>query len=171
MSRYNYAALKDGTPARSMLAGQEGSMADDDFEDQRDQKPSYTFIGTSPGDELIEVARIHRREAKQMLDNAQIAQAEGREQEARLLKDIAKERLDRAEEFESAARGETKDPVVTEILSDQEETIKGYVPHQSKYEAKLTAAEKDALANLAEFIEPPPPSPLARAFGWFSRKK
>jgi hypothetical protein len=146
-------------------------MSDDDFEDQRELKPSYTFIGTSPGDELIEVARIHRREAKQMLDNAATAQAEGREQEAKLLRDIAKERLDRAEEFEKAARGETSDPVVTEILSDQEETTKNYVPHSSDYAPKLTDAEKAALENLAEFVEPPPPSPLSRAMNWFSRKK
>jgi hypothetical protein len=146
-------------------------MPDDDFLDQREVKPSYTFIGTSPGDELLEVARIHRREAKQLQDSAHVAEAEGRQQEAKLLLDIAKERQDRAEEFERAARGETKDPCVTEILSDQEETIKGYVPHESKYVAKLTAAEQEALANLAEFIEPPPPSPIARALSWFSRKK
>ncbi len=146
-------------------------MADDDFEDQRENKPSYTFIGTSPGDELLEVARIHRREVKQMMENAAMAEAEGREQEARLLRDIAKDRQDRAEEFERAARGETKDPVVTEILSDQEETIKNYVPHSSEYAPKLSDAEKDALANLAELTEPPPSSPFARAFGWLSRKK
>jgi acyl-CoA reductase-like NAD-dependent aldehyde dehydrogenase len=146
-------------------------MADDDFVDQREIKPSYTFIGTSPGDELLEVARIHRREVKQLLDSAAASETEGREQEARLLRAIAKERQDRAEEFERAARGETKDPVITEILSDQEEGIKNYVPHESKYVAKLTAAEKEALANLAELTEPPPPNPFARAFGWFSRKR
>jgi len=146
-------------------------MADEEFDDQREVKPSYTFIGTSPGDELLDVARIHRREVKQLLDSADASEAEGREQEARLLRAIAKERLDRAEEFEKAARGETKDPVVTEILSDQEETIKGYVPHSSDYAPKLTDAEKDALANLAELTEPPPPSRIARAFSWFSGKK
>jgi hypothetical protein len=99
-------------------------MSDDDFQDLQDLKPSYTFIGTSPGDELLEVARIHRREVKQLMDSAYAAQAEGREQEAKLLFDIAKERQDRAEEFESAARGEIKDPCVTEILSDQEETTR-----------------------------------------------
>jgi len=146
-------------------------MADDDFQDMREHKPSYTFIGTSPGDELIEVARIHRREAKQMRDNAITAAAEGREQEAKLLRDIAQEREDKADEFERAARGETKDPVVTEILDDQENVTKSYVPHESNYKAKLTAAEKEALANLAELTEPPPPSPLSRAFSWFSSKK
>jgi len=146
-------------------------MADEEFEDQREIKPSYTFIGTSPGDELLDVARIHRREVKQLLDSADASAAEGREQEAKLLRDIAKERLDRAEEFERAARGETKDPVVTEILSDQEETTKSYVPHSSDYAPKMTDAEKDVLANLAELTEPPPPSPIARAFSWFSGKK
>ena len=146
-------------------------MADDDFEDQQELKPSYTFIGTSPGDELLDVVRIHRREVKQLLDSAIESEAQGREQEAKLLRDIAKERQDRADEFERAARGETKDPVITEILFDQEETTKNYVPHSSDYAPRLTAAEKDALANLAELTEPPPPSPIARAFSWFSRKK
>src|ERR1035437_10256879 len=132
-------------------------MADDDFEDQQELKPSYTFIGTSPGDELLDVVRIHRREVKQLLDSAIESEAQGREQEAKLLRDIAKERQDRADEFERAARGETKDPVITEILSDQEESIKNYVPHSSDYAPRLTAAEKDALANLAELTEPPPP--------------
>jgi hypothetical protein len=146
-------------------------MSDDDFQDLQDLKPSYTFIGTSPGDELLEVARIHRREVKQLMDSAYAAQAEGREQEAKLLFDIAKERQDRAEEFESAARGEIKDPCVTEILSDQEETTRNYVPHESDYTAKLTSAEKDALENLAELTEPPPPSPVQRAIAWFSGRK
>jgi len=146
-------------------------MSDDDFQDMRDLKPSYTFIGTSASDELLAVARIHRREAKQMRDNADTAAAEGREQEAKLLRDIAKDREEKAEEFERAARGETKDPVVSEILDDQENVSKSYVPHQSEYVPKLTAAEKEALANLAELTEPPPPSPLSRAFSWFSGKK
>jgi rubrerythrin len=141
-------------------------MPDDDFQEQ---KPSYTFIGTSPGDELLDVARIHRREMKQLLDSAQAAQAEGREQEAKLLLDIAKERRERAEEFEKAARGESSDPVVTEILSDQEEISKSYVPHKSDYAAKLTPEEEEALACLAEYTAPPPPGPIARAFAWFSK--
>lgn len=144
---------------------------DEDFPELQQPQASYTFIGTSPGDELLEVARIHRREAKQLLESAQASEAGGHEQEAKLLRDIAQERLDKAEEFERAARGETKDPVVTEILSDQEENIKSYVPHESDYTAKLTAAEQDALTHLAEYTEPPPPSPLANALGWFSRKK
>ena len=146
-------------------------MADDEFDDQREIKPSYTFIGTPPGDELLDVVRIHRREVKQLLDSANTSEAEGREQEARLLRAIAKEREDRAVEFERAARGETEDPVVTEILSDQEESTKSYVPHSSDYAPKLTDAEKDVLENLAELTEPPPPSPIARAFSWFSGKK
>lgn len=145
-------------------------MPEDEFEDVREPEPSYTFIGTSPGDELREVARIHNREAKQLEDNAAIAAAEGREQEAKLLKDIAKERRARADEFERAARGETKDPVVTEILSDQEDLTKSYVPHESKYAAKLTPAEQEALERLAEYTEPPPPGPIGRAIAWFSRR-
>lgn len=146
-------------------------MPDDDFQDLRDLQPSYTFIGTPPSAEHIEIARIHHREAKQMEDNALISEAEGRLEEASLLRDLAKSRRKTAQEFEMAARGEGGDPIVTEILSDQEDLTKNYVPHTSKYTAKLTAAEQEALAHLAEYTEPPPPGPIARAIAWFSGKK
>ena len=146
-------------------------MSDDDFQDLRDLKPSYTFIGTPPSAEHLEVARIHYREAKQMEDNARTAEAEGRMEEASLLRDLAKSRRKTAEEFERAARGEGSDPIVTDILSDQEETTKNYVPHKSDYAPKLTDAEKEALEKLAEYTEPPPPSPIARAISWFSGRK
>jgi hypothetical protein len=147
----------------------EGTMPDDDFQDLRDLKPSYTFIGTSPAAEHLEVARIHYREAKQMEDNAQIAEAEGRLEEAKLLKDLAKSRRETAQEFERAARGEGGDPIVTDILSDQEDMNKNFVPHESKYVVKLTAEEEAALASLAEVVEPPPPGPIARAVAWFNK--
>ncbi len=144
---------------------------DDDFQDLRDLQPSYTFIGTPPSAEHLEIARIHHREAKQMEDNAQTAEAEGRLEEAKLLRDLAKSRREVALEFEKAARGEGKDPIVTDILSDQEDSIKNYAPHQSNYAPKLTAAEQDVLTHLAELTEPPPPSPIARAIAWLSGKK
>jgi hypothetical protein len=145
--------------------------SDEEFQDQRELKPSYTFIGTPASEEHLEVARIHFREAKQMEDNAIRAEAEGRLEEASLLRDLAKSRRETAEEFERAAKGEVKDPIVTEILEDQEGTMKNYKPHESDYVVKLTDAEQDALAHLAEYTEPPPPSPLKRALGWFSGKK
>ena len=144
-------------------------MSDDDFQDLRDVKPSYTFIGTSPAAEHLEIARIHYKEAKQMEDNAQTAEAEGRLEEARLLRYLAKSRRQTAQDFEKAAKGEGGDPIVTEILSDQEDMNKNYVPHQSNYEVKLTAAEKEALDNLSDYIAPPPPGPIQRAITWFSR--
>ena len=146
-------------------------MSDDDFQDLRDLKPSYTFIGTSPAAEHLECARIHVREAKQMEDSAKTAEAEGRVEEAKLLRDLANSRRQTALEFEKAARGEGSDPIVADILSDQEDIHKNYVPHQSHYAPKLTAAEKEALEKLAEYTEPPPPSPIARAIAWFSGKK
>ena len=147
------------------------SDSDEDFQDLRDLKPSYTFIGTPPAEEHLECARIHHREAKQMEDNAIRAEAEGRLEEASLLRDLAKSRRETAMEFERAARGEGNDPIVADILSDQEDMNKNYVPHESNYAPKLTAAEKEALDSLAEYTEPPPPSPIARAFSWFSRGK
>ena len=143
-------------------------MPDDDIQNP---EPSYTFIGTSPADELLEIARIHHKEAKQLHESALAAEAENRPQEARLLMDISNSRLQTALDFEKAARGEGSDPIVTDILSDQENTIKDYAPHESKYAPKLTAAEQEALDHLAEYIEPPPPGPFARAVAWFSGKK
>ena len=144
---------------------------DDDFQDMRELKPSYTFIDTPPSVEHLEVARIHNKEAKQMEESAIVSEAEGRLEEAKLLLDLAKSRREIAAEFEKAARGEGKDPIVTDILSDQNDMNKNYVPHESNYAPKLTDAEKEALASLEKYTEPPPPSPLARAKAWFSGKK
>lgn len=152
-----------------MCAGQEGRMSDDELQELPEPKPSYTFIGSSPAAELLEIARIHHKEAKQLLDSANAAETEGRPEEARLLMDLSKSRRETALEFERAARGEGGDPIVTDILSDQEDISKKYVPHESKYTVKLTDAEKDALDNLAKYTEPPPPGPIARAIAWFSR--
>jgi hypothetical protein len=146
----------------------EDKMPDDDI---LNPEPSYTFIGTSPTAELLEIARIHHKEAKQLQESALASEAENRPEEAKLLMDIANTRLQTALDFEKAARGEGGDPIVTDILSDQDDISKNYVPHESKYTPKLTAAEQDALAHLAEYTAPPPPSPFARAVAWFSGKK
>jgi hypothetical protein len=143
-------------------------MPDDDF---LKPEPSYTFIGTSPTAELLEIARIHHKEAKQLQESAIAAEAENRPEEAKLLMDISNSRLQTALDFEKAARGEGGDPIVTDILSDQEDISKNYVPHESKYAPKLTAAERETLDHLAEYIAPPPPSRFAKAVAWFSGKK
>jgi len=96
-----------------------------------DQTPAYTFQGSSPAEEFLEIARIHHKEAKQMFESADTAKAEGREEEARLLTDLAIARRERAEEFERAARGEGSDPIVTEILDWQKELSEGYIPYTS----------------------------------------
>ncbi len=142
---------------------------EDDFQDLRELKPSYTFIGTPASAEHLEIARIHHREAKQMEESALASEAEGRLEEASLLRDLAKSRRETAMEFERAAKGQGKDPIVTDILSDQEETTKNFVPHESNYKVKLTAAEQEALDHLAEYTAPPPPSPIARAIAWFKK--
>ncbi len=147
-------------------------MPEDDSEamkDQQEPKPSYTFIGTSPTAELLEIARIHHKEAKQLLESSRAAEAENRLEEARLLKDLSDSREQTALDFEKAARGEGGDPIVTDILTDQEDMNKNFVPHESKYEVTLTPEEQAALASLAEVVEPPPPGPVARAVAWFSK--
>ena len=137
-------------------------------ENPQDQTPVYSFQGDSPGAELLEIARIHHKEAKQLFESAHASEAEGRQQEAKLLFDLATSREERAVEFERAARGEGGDPIVTEILADQEEVIGSYSPHKSTYTATLSSTEQEALDKLAEYT-PPPPTRMARAKAWISR--
>jgi hypothetical protein len=134
-------------------------MPGDNFQDQ---EPVYSFQGSSPADELLEIARIHRREAKQLFDNAHAAQAEGREEEARLLMDLAVARRERADEFERAARGEGSDPVVTEILDWQEDLCADYVPPTSNY----TPADGELPEGWLEEYSPPKRGRIARAVAW-----
>jgi hypothetical protein len=105
-------------------------MPDDNL---RNQTPVYTFQGSSPAEALLEIARIHFKEAKQLFDNANAAVAEDRQEEANLLIDLGIARRERAEEFERAARGEGGDPIVTEILDWQKEICESYVPYSSTY--------------------------------------
>ena len=67
-------------------------------DDLQNQAPAYTFLGSSPAEELLVVARIHHKEAKQLFEHAQEAQAEGRQEEAKLLMDLWIARRDMAEE-------------------------------------------------------------------------
>jgi acyl-CoA reductase-like NAD-dependent aldehyde dehydrogenase len=134
-------------------------MSGDNFPDPT---PVYSFQGSSPADELLEIARLHHKEAKQLLDSAHAAEAEERHEEAKLLMDLANSRRERAEEFERAARGEGGDPIVAEILDSQEDICHSYTPHTSTYapvDGKLPEGWLDEYA-------PPPTSRIARAVAW-----
>ena len=100
-----------------------------------DQTPVYSFMGSTPAEIPLEIARIHQQEAKQLLDRAEEARAEGREEEANLLVHLANARWDTADEFERVAKGEASDPIVAEILDWQEDLAENFVPHQSTYVA------------------------------------
>jgi len=128
----------------------------------QNQEPVYSFQGSSPADELLEIARIHHREAKQLFDNAYAAQAAEREEEARLLMDLAIARRERAEEFERAARGESNDPVVTEILDWQEELATEYAPPTSTY----APTDGELPEGWLEEYKPPKRGRIARAMAW-----
>jgi hypothetical protein len=104
-------------------------MPDEEPKPQQAQKPAYSFQGDSPAESFLDIARIHHREAKQLLERAQQAQAEDRQEEAKLLMDLYADREKTAVEFESAARGETGDPIVTEILDSLEENREPFVPY------------------------------------------
>jgi hypothetical protein len=131
-------------------------------DDSQDYTPTYSFQGSSPADALYDIARIHYREAKQLEDNARTAEAEGRTEEAKLLKDLAIARKATADEFIKAAKGETGDPIVTEILDWQEDLSKNYTPHTP---ISLPSQGKLPDDFLAEFA-PPPQGPIARFMAW-----
>jgi len=94
----------------------------------QDQSPVYSSQGNLAAKEFLDIARIHQREAKQLFEGAQQAQAEDRQEEAKLLTDLAIARRERAEEFERVAKGEGSDPIVTEILDYQDDMCKNYTP-------------------------------------------
>jgi len=122
----------------------------------------YSFLGNSPGEKLLDVARIHHREAKQLFEGAEAAKAEDRQEEAKLLLDLAIAREATANEFEKAAMGEAGDPIVAEILDWQEDLAVHYTPFTSDY----VPPEDDAPAA------PPAPEPFSlsksflRAVAW-----
>jgi hypothetical protein len=147
-----------------MLASQEESMSNDN---PQNQPPAYTFQGNSPAEELLEIARIHHREAKDLLEHSQEAKAEGREEEAKLLMDLWVAREERALEFERAARGEGSDPVVNEILDWQEDICGSYAPPALEFftEEELSHSE------LPDELQSPPLGPIARALAWLGSWK
>jgi hypothetical protein len=140
-----------------MFAGQEDRMPDDN---PKDKPLVYTFQGDSPADELHEIARIHYKEAKELLDRANESLAEGRQEEAKLLIDLSKARRERADEFEKAARGEGGDPIVAEILDSQQDNCPGY----TGYAPTFMTPEELLAAEIA--LETVPPQP-----GWFTRTR
>jgi len=129
----------------------------------KDQSPAYSFLGSSPTEELLEIARIHHKEAKQLFDRAQDAQAEDRQEEAKLLMDLAIARRERAEELEKAARGETVDPIVAEILDNEELMCKNYTPYTPTY----SAPDEALPPGWFDEMKPPPLGRIARAVAWF----
>jgi hypothetical protein len=142
-----------------MLAGQEDRMVDDNTQNQI---PGYSFQGSSQTDEFLEIARIHHKEAKQLLESAQVALAEGRQEEAKLLLDLGVARRNTAEEFEKAAKGEGNDPIVTEILDWQKDLCEGYTPYTSTY---VPPDDKLPDGWLQE-LQPPKLGRIARAVAW-----
>jgi hypothetical protein len=97
------------------------------------EPPVYHYRDDLPGGGLVDVANIHHREAKQLYIGAETAKAEGREEEAKLLLDLAVAREETANEFDKAAKGEVGDPIVAEILDWQEELSENFVPYTSDY--------------------------------------
>jgi len=122
----------------------------------------YTFQARSATEDCLGVANIHRREAKQLHEGAQTAEAEGRFEEAHLLKDLAVAREATAVEFEKAAWGESKDPIVEEILDWQEDICSSYVPYQPTF----VTGNEPAPPQLVEELYQPPPGPLGRCVAW-----
>ena len=128
----------------------------------QNQAPAYTFLGGSPAEELLEVALIFQKEAEQLLARAQEALAEDRQEEAKLLIHMAATHRERAEDFQRAARGEGGDPIVAEILDNQQLQRENYTPYTPTYaapEAELPQSWKDEL-------KPRPLGPIARALAW-----
>jgi acyl-CoA reductase-like NAD-dependent aldehyde dehydrogenase len=137
-----------------MLTGQEERMPD---VNPKDNQPVYTFQGDSPADELHEIARIHYKEAKELLERANQSLAEDRQEEAKLLLDLAKSRRERADEFEKAARGEGGDPIVAEILDSQEDNCPGFTGYTPSF---MTPEEL-----LPVELPPKPKPPLRKRIG------
>ncbi|MGD0546524.1 MAG: hypothetical protein ABR991_01695 [Terracidiphilus sp.] len=132
-------------------------------ENERWNQPSdYVFKASSPAEDCLEIANIHHREAKQLFVGAREAEAEGRQEESKLLHDLAVAREATAVEFETAAKGEGSDPVVTEILDWQKDLCQHYVPHSLSF---VTGNEPPP-PQFYEEVKQPQHGPLARAVGW-----
>ncbi|MGD0830214.1 MAG: hypothetical protein ABR907_04675 [Terracidiphilus sp.] len=142
-------------------------MANDQARKQDDQPQKklsdYKFKGSSEGEDYHAIARIHYREAKQLLESAQVAKAEERQEEYKLLTDLAIARRETADEFELAANGLAGDPIVAEILDWQEDLCEGYVPHTPIF---IAADDNECPTYLAEELKRPDRGPIARAVAW-----
>jgi len=147
-------------------------MADEDIKARKNLPSDYTFKASSPAEDYLAIASIHHREAKQLLENAQAAQAEDRQEEAKLLMDLAVERRKTAEEFEKAAKGEASDPIVDEILDWQEDLCEGYTPYAPSFfsDEELAAAAAAVAAEAAE-QEPSWSRRVNHAWDWVKDKK
>jgi hypothetical protein len=150
------------------LIGQELRMSDDNRPNQ-DLPADYASQGSSPTEELREIARIHHREAKELLEHSHQAKAEGREEEAKLLMDLWVAREERAMEFDKAARGEGGDPIVNEILDWQEDLCELLYPtyHWSSSQRRNWPPIRNCLSDLRAA----PLGPIARAVAWFGSWK
>jgi hypothetical protein len=138
-------------------------MSDDDLQDQT---PVYTFLNEEPAEVFRELAGLHHKEAKQLLEHAQQAEAEDRQEEAKLLMDVMAAREQRAAELEKAARGEVEDPSVIEVLDGQQDILSHYTPNT------MTFFKEDELppATVPEHMRPRPPGRIALTMTKISNK-
>lgn len=128
----------------------------------QNQSPAYTFLGRSPANELLEIAQLYHREAKYLLARAHEAQTADRQEEAKLLTDLAIAKREQAEEFEKAARGEGTDPIVAGILQSEQSHRTNFTPFTSTY----TSTEEDIPPDLIEYAKPRRLNPIVRAVAW-----
>jgi hypothetical protein len=141
------------------VSGEEVCMPDNS---PQDRLLTHPFKGITTVEECLNVARIHHREANQLVEGAQRAQAEGRREEANLLTDLAVARRATAEEFEKVARGEANDPIVAEIREGEPEMFKNYTPNTPTYKAP----DEELPPEWYEEMKRPQLGPIARAMAW-----
>lgn len=126
-------------------------MPDEDLKPPQRKSPAYSFQGSSPAESYLAIASIHNKEARQLLESAEVAQAEDRQEEAKLLFDVAASRKATAEAFERAARGETGNPIVAEILDSLEENREPFVPYAPTFlsEEELHPPEAPVVVDMS----------------------
>jgi len=120
----------------------------------QDESPS-----SMSANEYIEIARIHNREAKKLLERAQAAHAIDQRHEAMLLTDLSIAQRERAEQYEKAARGEGQDPIVAEILEGLNRLRSSFTPAPGQLPGQLL--------GLSEYS---PGGRFTRAAAWLSRQ-
>ncbi len=128
----------------------------------QDQPPAYTFLGRSPAGEFLEIAQLYHKEAKNLLARAHEAEADDRQEEARLLTDLAIAKREQAEEYEKAARGEGNDPIVAGILKSEQTQRTNYTPFTSTY----STGGEDVPPEWVVEMMPRRLGPIARAVAW-----